>query len=121
MQGRRGLGGAARRFSVGLKARQRLTALAERNAGWVGVHIGFEETSARRMHAGSDFLLMPSRFEPCGLSQLYAERFSSLPIVHKTGGLIDTIRDGVTGFLFDKVSAQALGSAIRRAMLAFAR
>ncbi|MGH7078292.1 MAG: glycosyltransferase [Acetobacteraceae bacterium] len=98
---------------------QALAGLAERNAGAVGVHIGFEETLARRMYAGSDFLLMPSRFEPCGLSQMYAQRFGSLPIAHKTGGLIDTIQDGVTGFLFDKISAQALGHAIRRAFRAF--
>ncbi|MDQ4136634.1 MAG: glycogen synthase GlgA, partial [Pseudomonadota bacterium] len=68
--------------------------LAARHPGNVGVRIGFDETEARRMYAGSDFLLMPSRFEPCGLSQMYAQRFGSLPIAHRTGGLADTIEDG---------------------------
>ena len=56
------------------------------------------------MYAGSDFLLMPSRFEPCGLSQMYAQKFGSLPIAHRTGGLADTIEDGVNGFLFGEPS-----------------
>jgi starch synthase len=77
-----------------------LVRLAQRHSQNIGVHIGFNETDARRMFAGSDFLLMPSRFEPCGLSQMYAQRFGSLPIARHTGGLADTIDDGVTGFLF---------------------
>jgi starch synthase len=97
-----------------------MTQLAARHPGSVGVRIGFDETIARRMYAGSDFLLMPSRFEPCGLSQMYAQRFGSLPIAHKTGGLADTIQDNVTGFLFDKPSAANLGRTIRRAVRAFA-
>ncbi|HYI89550.1 MAG TPA: glycosyltransferase, partial [Beijerinckiaceae bacterium] len=84
-----------------------------------GVKIGFEEGTARRMYAGSDFLLMPSRFEPCGLSQMYAQRFGSLPIAHKTGGLADTIEDGVTGFLFKDASLGAFLSAIYRAVDAY--
>jgi len=51
----------------------------------VGVDIGFDEGEARRIFAGTDFTLMPSRFEPCGLSQMYAQRFGSLPIGHETG------------------------------------
>jgi starch synthase len=58
---------------------------------------------------------MPSRFEPCGLSQMYAQKFGSLPIAYKTGGLADTIEDGVTGFLFSKFSRDGLASAIKRA------
>ena len=73
--------------------------LALRFPGQIGVRIGFNETDARRMFAGSDFLLMPSRYEPCGLSQMYAQRFGSLPVARNTGGLADTIEDGVTGFL----------------------
>ncbi len=96
-----------------------MTELAERNPGAVGVKIGFEETLARRMYAGSDFLLMPSRFEPCGLSQMYAQRFGSLPIARNTGGLADTIQDNVTGFLFDKASAISLRRTIHRALRAF--
>ncbi len=97
-----------------------MTQLAAQHPGSVGVHIGFDETMARRMYAGSDFLLMPSRFEPCGLSQMYAQRFGSLPIAHRTGGLADTIQDNVTGFLFDRPSAANLGRTIRRAVRAFA-
>ena len=67
----------------------------------IGVVIGFNDGQARRIFAGSDFTLMPSRFEPCGLSQMYAQRFGSLPIGHQTGGLAETIKDGETGFLFD--------------------
>ncbi|WP_337244412.1 glycogen synthase GlgA [Luteimonas sp. gir] len=77
--------------------------------------IGFEESLARRVYAASDFLLMPSRFEPCGLSQMYAQRFGSLPIAHATGGLIDTVDDGVTGFLFAEPSADALRRCVGRA------
>ncbi len=93
--------------------------LAARHPEDIGVKIGFDETTARRMYAGSDFLLMPSRFEPCGLSQMYAQRFGSLPIAHKTGGLADTIQDNVTGFLFNKPSAGSLRRTIHRAMETF--
>jgi starch synthase len=71
----------------------------------VGVEIGFHDVEARRIFAGSDFTFMPSRFEPCGLSQMYAQRFGSLPIGHQTGGLAETIEDGKTGFLFQRPSA----------------
>jgi starch synthase len=70
----------------------------------IGVVIGFNDAQARRIFAGSDFTLMPSRFEPCGLSQMYAQRFGSLPIGHQTGGLAETIKDGETGFLFSQPS-----------------
>ncbi|MGE8497477.1 MAG: glycogen synthase GlgA [Pseudomonas sp.] len=93
-----------------------MMALAERHPGRIGVHIGFNETDARRIYAGSDFLLMPSRFEPCGLSQMYAQRFGSLPIARRTGGLADTIEDGVTGFLFDEASLDSYQVAIDRAL-----
>jgi len=96
-----------------------LRGLARQHKGAVGVRIGFEERQARRMFAGSDFLLMPSRFEPCGLSQMYAQRYGSLPIAHRTGGLADTIEDGVTGFLFREPSVNALVAAVRRGLDAF--
>jgi starch synthase len=83
--------------------------------GKIGVRVGFNETDARRMFAGSDFLLMPSRYEPCGLSQMYAQRFGSLPIARRTGGLADTIEDGVTGFLFDEATPASYLGAIQRA------
>ncbi|GAB2803103.1 glycogen synthase GlgA [Halomonas shantousis] len=93
--------------------------LAARFPGAIGVNIGFDEGEARCMYAGSDFLLMPSRFEPCGLSQMYAQRFGSLPIAHRTGGLVDTIEDGVTGFLFDEMSLESYMHAIQRAITVF--
>ena len=90
--------------------------LAERFPGRVGAHIGFNETDARRLFGGSDFLLMPSRYEPCGLSQMYAQRFASLPIAHRTGGLADSIDDGVTGFLFDDATVESYRHAVERAL-----
>ncbi|MGU3538214.1 glycogen synthase GlgA [Methylobacterium sp. A54F] len=96
-----------------------LRGLARRHPDTVGVHVGFRETDARRMFAGSDFLLMPSRFEPCGLAQMYAQRFGSLPIVRRTGGLADTVEDGVTGFTFTDASPKGFSQAIRRALDTF--
>jgi starch synthase len=85
----------------------------------IGVAIGFNDGQARRIFAGSDFTLMPSRFEPCGLSQMYAQKFGSLPIGHQTGGLAETITDGETGFLFDRPSTESFLGGIRRAFAAF--
>jgi len=94
-------------------------ALARRFPGSVAAYIGFDETLARRMFAGADFLLMPSRFEPCGLSQMYAQRFGCLPIAHATGGLIDTVDDGVTGFLFNGPESDMLRRCVQRAFRTF--
>ena len=94
-------------------------AIAARHPGQIGVNIGFDEAEARRLYAGSDFLLMPSRFEPCGLSQMYAQKCGTLPIVHRTGGLADTVAEGLTGFLFHDFSPSGLTSAVRRAFDAF--
>jgi starch synthase len=91
-----------------------LQKLAARHPGKVGV--GFDEAEARQMFAGSDFLLMPSRFEPCGLSQMYAQSFGTLPVASKTGGLVDTVEDGVTGFLFEETSLSELLGALYRAV-----
>ncbi|MBV9568086.1 MAG: glycogen synthase GlgA [Hyphomicrobiales bacterium] len=102
-------GKGERRFEEGMRD------LARRHSGAVGVLIGFDDREARRIYAGSDFLLMPSRFEPCGLSQMYAQKYGSLPIAYRTGGLADTIKDGVTGFLFNTFSRDGLASAIGRA------
>ena len=85
----------------------------------IGVTIGFNDGQARRIFAGSDFTLMPSRFEPCGLSQMYAQRFGSLPIGHQTGGLAETIADGETGFLFSHPSTESFLGGIRRAFSTF--
>jgi starch synthase len=85
----------------------------------IGVAIGFNDGQARRIFAGSDFTLMPSRFEPCGLSQMYAQKFGSLPIGHQTGGLAETIMDGETGFLFAQPSTESFLGGIRRAFTTF--
>ena len=92
---------------------------ARRRPDAIGVVIGFNDGQARRIFAGSDFTLMPSRFEPCGLSQMYAQRFGSLPIGHQTGGLAETIKDGETGFLFSQPSAESFLGGVRRAFDAF--
>jgi starch synthase len=96
-----------------------LGALAKRHPGEIALKVGFDEMEARCMFAGSDFLLMPSRFEPCGLSQMYAQRFGSLPIARRTGGLADSIEDGVTGFLFRAASIDSCLDAIGRALNTF--
>lgn len=93
--------------------------LARRHPGRIGANVGFNEADARCMFAGSDFLLMPSRFEPCGLSQMYAQRFGSLPIARATGGLADTIEDGVSGFLFNETTTESYLEAVRRAMAVY--
>jgi starch synthase len=93
--------------------------LSKRYTGAVGAHIGFDDTEARKMFVASDFLLMPSRFEPCGLSQMYAQRCGTLPIACRTGGLADTIDDDSSGFLFSTANADGLISALQRALGAF--
>src|SRR5215469_3543483 len=96
-----------------------LVAAHRRRPDSVGVVIAFNDAQARRIFAGSDFTLMPSRFEPCGLSQMYAQRFGSLPIGHQTGGLAETITDGETGFLFAQPSTESFLGGIRRAFGTF--
>ena len=97
-----------------------LSRASRRHRDDIGVLIGFNEPMARRIVAGSDFTLMPSRFEPCGLTQMQAQRYGALPIAHATGGLADTIDDGSTGFLFSELSPDGLMSACTRAFDAFA-
>jgi starch synthase len=96
----------------------------------VGVYLGFDEALAHRVIAGSDVIMVPSRFEPCGLTQLYALAYGSLPLVHRVGGLADTVFDAslenltdglATGFVFERFEHQALVAAIRRAFALHAR
>ncbi|MGD1015570.1 MAG: glycogen synthase GlgA [Roseiarcus sp.] len=101
------------------KMEAELAALGARRRDAVGVRIGFDAEDARALFAGSDFVLMPSRFEPCGLSQMYAQRFGAIPIAHRTGGLSETIHDGKTGFLFDQPEIADLDEAIHRALEAY--
>ena len=96
-----------------------LSRLARSHRDHIGLLIGYNEPMARRIVAASDFCLMPSRFEPCGLTQMQAQRYGTLPIAHRTGGLADTVEDGETGFLFSDLSAEGLFGACRRAFEAF--
>jgi starch synthase len=80
---------------------------------------GYNEELAHKVIAGSDILLVPSRFEPCGLTQIYAMKYGTLPVVHATGGLVDTVKDAEadngTGFVFDKLTKAQVAKAITRA------
>jgi starch synthase len=96
-----------------------LSLLARSHRDNIGLLVGYNEPMARRIVAASDFCLMPSRFEPCGLTQMQAQRYGSLPIAHATGGLADTIDDGETGFLFSDLTGEGLFSACQRAFDAF--
>jgi starch synthase len=96
-----------------------LSRTSRRHRDDIGVLIGFNEPMARRIVAASDFTLMPSRFEPCGLTQMQAQRYGALPVAHATGGLADTIDDGMTGFLFYNLSSDGLMEACRRAFDAY--
>lgn len=82
----------------------------------IAAEIGFDANFAQTIYAGADMLLMPSRFEPCGLSQIIAMRFGTIPIVRSTGGLADTVKDDVTGFVFNHYDKHAFLWAIRRAV-----
>ncbi|MDR0380223.1 MAG: glycogen synthase GlgA [Candidatus Accumulibacter sp.] len=90
------------------------------NPDKVAVHVGYDEAMSHRFMAGADILVVPSRFEPCGLTQLYALRYGTLPLVRWVGGLADTVvdvnyEDRATGFVFGDASRQALGARIREA------
>jgi len=95
-----------------------LAALAARHPGQVAVATGFNEELAHLIEAGADVFLMPSRFEPCGLNQMYSQRYGTPPVARATGGLVDTVVDGETGFLFEPAESAALTAAVRRALAA---
>ena len=96
--------------------------LAARHPDRIGVRVGYKEGFAHLVHGGADLFLMPSRFEPCGLSQMYAQRYGTVPVVRATGGLFDTVRNldertgEGTGFSFEDYSAQALLGTLRWAL-----
>jgi starch synthase len=99
---------------------QALSAVAARHPGSVGVQLAFDEEFAHLVEAGADLFLMPSRYEPCGLNQMYSQRYGTPPVARATGGLIDTVEDGVTGFLFEEAAKDALVAAVRRALATYA-
>ncbi len=96
--------------------------LAARHPDRIGTRIGFDEPLAHLIEAGADLFLMPSRFEPCGLNQMYSLRYGTVPLVRAVGGLYDTVRNfnprtgEGTGFSFDDYSAQALLNTLRWAL-----
>lgn len=107
-----------------------LTELAHRFPAKVAARLEFSDVLAHRIEAGSDVFLMPSRFEPCGLNQMYSLRYGTVPVVHETGGLADTITDATpeslaagtaNGFSFREDNAQALSETLVRACEAYRR
>ncbi len=100
------------------------TALARKHKSRCAVNIGFDEALAHRIEAGADIFLMPSRFEPCGLNQMYSLRYGTPPVVRATGGLADTVIDAIdarhgNGFVFGPATAAALLQAVQRAIAAW--
>ncbi|MEI7842440.1 MAG: glycogen synthase GlgA [Gallionellaceae bacterium] len=103
-------------------------ALAKQYPGQVAVMIGFDEKLSHLIEAGIDIFLMPSRFEPCGLNQMYSQRYGTPPIVHATGGLVDSVVDcspenlaksSATGFVFSEMTPLGLFTCIQRALLVY--
>ena len=121
-----GLGGRLVLLGAGdLAIEAELRKGAARHAGRIGLFIGYDEVLAHRMQAGGDAILVPSRFEPCGLTQLYALAYGCVPVVARTGGLADTVIDAnlaaitvdaATGFQFAGIDYQHLAMAITRAV-----
>jgi starch synthase len=102
-----------------------LSALAEKHPGRLGLMLAYDNETAHLIEAGADMFLMPSRFEPCGLNQLYSLRYGTVPVVRRTGGLADTVVDYTpgtqragmaTGFVFDGYAAEELVAAVDRAL-----
>ena len=107
---------------------KQLVALAQTTPGKIAVHIDYDEALSHRINASADCFLMPSRFEPCGLNQMYSQHYGTPPIVHATGGLIDTVIDlpfetpadiSASGFHFHEMTEDAFMNAIRRAVDAY--
>ncbi|MDP2904282.1 MAG: glycogen synthase GlgA [Methylovulum sp.] len=107
---------------------KRLQNLARLYPDKIALTLGYNEALAHTIEAGADIFLMPSRFEPCGLNQMYSQRYGTIPIVRKTGGLADTVIDAIpetiadgtaTGVVFSEASAGTLIEAIKRAMLLY--
>ncbi|HEY3861667.1 MAG TPA: glycogen synthase GlgA [Verrucomicrobiae bacterium] len=114
------LGSGQREYERGYRS------LAQRYPGKCAVQIGFDTGLSHRLEAGCDFYLMPSRFEPCGLNQMYSLRYGTIPIVRATGGLDDSVTDiaedadAADGIKFSEYSVRALAKAIRKAQALYA-
>lgn len=99
---------------------QALGYLSEVFRGRIAVNTNFSDGLEHRLMAGIDLLLMPCQYEPCGLTQMRAQRYGALPVVRRVGGLADTVEDGVTGFVFDEFRSEPLLGAALRALDAWA-
>lgn len=95
---------------------RKLRAACTAYPGRIAARFVFDERFAHLLYAGADFFLMPSLYEPCGLGQMIAQRYGTPPIVRHTGGLADTVEDGVTGFVFDDAQPAALVGAVKHAI-----
>lgn len=102
-----------------LRYEEALVAFAARAPDRVIVPLTFSERAEHRLLAGADLLLMPSQYEPCGLTQMRAQRYGALPVARRVGGLRDTVEDDGTGFMFDEYRADAFEAALSRAVTAF--
>ncbi len=103
---------------------QEMLKLMDRYKGTLYVKIGFDEDFAHRIYGGSDMFLMPSRYEPCGLGQMIAMRYGTVPVARKTGGLADTVIEKGSrqnGYLFTGFTARSFFAAVDRALKIFLR
>lgn len=126
-----GIGGRLALLGAGdAEIEQRFLAAAARHPGRIGVRLGYDEAASHRLQGGGDAILIPSRFEPCGLTQLYGLAYGCVPIVSRTGGLADTVIDAnpaalaaevATGIQMNAVSHNALAMAISRAVELYAQ
>jgi len=107
------LGSGERRFEEGL------TNLAAAHPDRIAVELGFTEEREHQIIAGADALLMPSLYEPCGLTQMRAMRYGTPPLARRVGGLEDTIEDGTTGLLFDDYKPERLDWIVERAVFRY--
>jgi starch synthase len=97
-----------------------LAELASAHPDRIGANFAFTDRLEHRLLAGADFLLMPSLYEPCGLTQMRAQRYGAIPVARRVGGLADTVEDEVTGYLFDEYTPAGFDRAVRRALALFA-
>lgn len=105
-------------------AERKAMGLMESHPGYLYAHTGFDEGLAHRVYAGSDLFLMPSRYEPCGLGQMIAMRYGAVPVVRKTGGLADTVREkgpDRNGYVFSGKAPASFMGAVQRALADFSR
>jgi starch synthase len=118
------LGSGEKRFE------RQLSIFAESYPDKIAITIGYDEALAHLLEAGADIFLMPSRFEPCGLNQLYSQRYGTVPLVRKTGGLADTVIDAfpetlsdntATGFVFNEATSGTLMETIKRALIVYSQ